>query len=667
MIAGLDLDRRRELFRICRSKSELKDWIYFFLDLELPDVIVDPQSNTTPMDMAWDTYAHFTGQITDAEVSRILYYAARDAGKTLTQSVIEVLALLHLDVNVVHLAAIIQQSQNAQKYLKAFLNRSDTIGFLEGNNIRVTEVCLYRPEDPTDDGIVLTEKEWLTLNQNQQRGYYRVQNRAEIIVATMQSTNGLHAGIVCLDEIDVLSNPAAYAESVNIPTAVKRRDGKTQMPLTILTSTRKSAFGLVQDEINKAPLTGLRVKHFNILDVTERCPPQRHRPDLPEAQMWVSTDELRHVDDATYRQMSFKEKESFSLATGFSGCQNCRLFVACRGRLATAQTSTSKFLKPIQHVINQFKNNSIDMAKAQLLCLKPSSTGLVYSRLDRMKHVITPAEAYYKVFGEEVQDPQNFSKAQLMDALAARDVGWFGGLDWGSTHNFAYVHGFKDHNRGFVTHCVSIAELDPDQMLDVCAPFKRFDPQIYPDTADPKMNKLFKKNGYRMMKWKKGPGSVIGGINIVRWMLNPPMGDPNLFIVRDLGDDPQIDLLWDNLSQYHWKLDAARKPTAVPSEDKDDEPDAFRYAIMNVFDPSAGQIVTSTMRTEDTEAQEFSAPGNGGLYDPKHWMTQVISERTGQAPNFVQTRPPMETSKPQSYYGEEVPTKGKKGRLIFDI
>ncbi len=667
-----ELIRRKEIFRVCQTREELRDWVYVFLDLELPGSVVDVESNTSLLDMAWECYAHFTGKALDPEVSRALYYSARDAGKTLTQSVIEVLALIHLDVSVVHLAAIAEQSKNAQRYLKKFLTSPDFARYVYGDNVRETSVILYRPID--HDGVVLSEDEFRALDPELQPMYKRIENRAEIVVATMQSVNGKHAGILCLDEIDVMENPTVYAQTVNIPTAIRRKDGTTQMPLTILTSTRKTAFGLVQDEIDRAEETKLKIRHFNILDVTERCPPERHKPDLPKLKLYVAKDELKHTDEFGFATLSQRDKEKYIEAEGFEGCKNCKIFSSCQTRLATHQTGDSRFLKPLQHVINQFRNNSLETALAELLSRKPSSTGLIYPRFSLLRHVLSPAQAYLRVFGELPDSPEKYTKAELKLAIRERECEWKGGVDWGHTHNFVYTMGFKDGLNMYITDCLSIAGLEPDQMLEVSEPFREFGPTTYADTADPKMTKYFKRHGHRMATWSKG--TVVGGIDTVRWKLNPPMGEPELFLVRDIGEDPDIDRLIKKMREYHWKLGADGKPTDVPDPDGDDENDGLRYLIMNVFSPKGKMAIVR----EDTSVpiSNIIQPVMGAGYDPDHWARQIISERTGkpmeeapQPERRMTISAPKNSGKGYSYYEEEnkpvVGKKGRKGRFGFDF
>jgi len=660
----LDPEMRESIFTICNTREELKDWIYVHLDLELPDAIVDPDSNTTPLDMAWATYSHFAhydpNTATGDEAPRVLYYSARDAGKTLTQSVVEVLALFHLDISVVHLAAIEEQSTNAQKYLKKFLSRQHLRGFVAGDSKRKTGVILYRPVNP--GGLVLTEKEFLSLPEREHSGYFRVENQAEIVVATITSTNGKHSPLLCLDEIDIIVNIKAYEEAKNIPTPLTRRDGVKVPPLTILTSTRKTAFGIVQDEINNADKTGLKIKHFNILDVTEACPPKRHRPDLPKLKVFRSTQERSTVDEDTYNSFTFKQKESYTEDMAYSGCMtNCKLFSACKGNLATRQTNTSKFLKPIKHVQDQLiKVNSIEMGIAQLLCLKPASTGLIYHRFDRKKHVLTPAEAYEKVFGElpEGIEPRLYTKAMFMAAMAQRDVEWNGGIDWGSTHNFAFGLGFKDGARQFITNAIMMPGLDPDQMLEVSEPYKDWEAKIYPDTADPKMNKMFRKNGWKIQNWSKKPGSVVSGINIVRKKLNPGTDEPELFFVLDIDDDQHMEAFIRSIVEYHWKNDAAGKPTNIPSEDNDDGADCVRYIVMNVFSMDGGLAVSNEKAQAETTPKPHA-----------DWMRNYVASKTGGMEEEVSTvgRPPMRIENPDgssvfSYYGEEESSSQKPGK-----
>jgi hypothetical protein len=491
--------------------------------------------------------------------------------------------------------------------------------------------------------------------------------------------NSEHVPLLIVDELDVVANPAAYQEAQNIPAGRRNK-----LPITVLTSTRKQAFGLVQKEIDNQKKSGLKVFHWNIIDVTERCPPERHRPDLPRLPLYVSDDELRHVDESTFNQMGPKEQEGFVPAEGFAGCGSCRLFAACRTRLATHQTSNSLLLKSIPEVIGKFNANTIEMAKAQLLCLKPGSVGLIYGRLDKSRHVLTPAMAYEKIMGEPPPgDPKRFTKAELVLLMKERGLEPRAGLDWGSTHNFAYVQGWKENNRIFITHALAIKGLDPDQMLDVCQPFKEDQAATFADTADPKMIRLFSKYGYNMKKWKKGQGSVVGGINILRWLLNPPGMPPNLFFVIDIDDDPYMTMCINAMAEYHWKKGVDGMPSDVPDEEEDDIPDAVRYLVLNTFTMNGGIMTSANNSPFATvaEGSDLPPPAIAG-YDQKLWVHQLVAEKTGD-PTAVPRHSRMKIEAPagsgySSYYGDNKSDsttspfqgekkKGKRGRLTWNI
>jgi hypothetical protein len=681
--------RRYYLFRPCETQEELHDWIVGYLGLDLPDVTVDPDSNSNPMAMVWEVYKHCLDN-NNPDFNRVLYYACRDGFKTLGTAVLEVLAIFHLGRSVAHMAAIEAQSIKAQEYVKYFFRKPWLRDFVVGDSVEMTKlVRYYNPETKHS----LTAGEYAALSKLDKTKHVEIartltsyserENYIKIIICTMRGANSEHVPLFVIDEVDVVANPAAYEEAQNIPAG---RDG--MLDLTILTSTRKSSFGAVQDEINRAEKTGLHIRHWNVIDITARCEPARHRPDLPRLPLYVNRDELRHTDPRGYAQLSDREKQGFTLTEGFNGCGGCKLFAMCQTRLATHQTGSSPLLKPIHETINKFKKNSLDMAKAQLMCWKPSAEGLIYSRFDRTKHILSPAQAYAKIFGE-IHPNKRLSKAELMELLRERDLSWYGGMDFGYTHPFAYIHGFKDGARGFITHCVSMSDLEPDQQVAAVLPFRSFDPSIYADPENPQMIKVFKKAEFTMQKWKKGKGSVLGGISIVQAKLSPVMGnEPELYFIHDADEDPGMDRLVQMITEYHWKVDAGNKPTNEPTDTNDDEMDALRYLVMNVFHHGGGLRVAPESGLSANSMEIHPQAGIGPVGDPHDWLRQQIALASGQAydpppePMKVQERPRMVMETPKnssapafSYYGsaDKKPDiapdgkTGKKGRLIFDL
>lgn len=623
--------RRRYLFRICETKQELHDWVFVFLGLDIPAGIVHPDSNSSPMDMIWEMYSEML-KGDNENFMRVLYYASRDSFKTLGAAVIEVIAVLHCNRNVAHMAAIQDQAKKAQEYAKRAFRRPYIRDFVVGDNERSTKlVRFYNPSTQHS----LTVDEYLALSQSDKKGHVEIaktleayvekENYIKIVVCTMAGSNSEHVPLFVVDEVDVVANPAAYAEAQNIPA------GKNGMlPITMLTSTRKHAFGLVQKEIDRSRESGMQIRHWNIIDVTQRCLPSRHKPELPKIRLYSSDEHLKHVSAEKYADMPQKEKESYIPYDAFAGCATCKLFPACKTRLVN-QTDTSAMLKTIPETIGKFRANSIEMAKAQLLCTKPSTQGLVYSRFDRSRHVIPPHKAYEIIKGETVPNPTQFSRAKFIESIADLQVQWYAGIDWGHTHNFCYIHGFKYGGRFFVTGCITINELDPAQTLEAAEPYKHYNALVYADTADPKMVKLFKKHGWRMQSWKKD--KVVPGINTVRWLMSPMNADiPNLFFVHDIEQDQFLDIAINNISQYHWKVDAANKPTEIPSETDDDEADALRYLLVNAMKIETQGVVTAK---EGPLVSVNETPVVLGIfqeektYDANNWMQQLIQEHSG--------------------------------------
>ena len=157
--------------------------------------------------------------------------------------------------------------------------------------------------------------------------------------------------------------------------------------------------------------------------------------------------------------------------------------------------------------------------------------------------------------------------------------------------------------------------------------FKVDNPAIFADPENAQLIRVFKTNQFRMVKWKKIKGSVIGGISCVQMKLTPTFGaDPELLFVREVGEDPGMDLLIKYTREHHWKLDAANKPTDLISDDNKDLPDALRYCIMNVF-PYRGKTVSDTAEAVDTKPY---ADETGVQYHTNTWMSQKIAELTGE-------------------------------------
>jgi hypothetical protein len=585
---------RQALFAICISREHLKLWIKKFLGIDLPDAIVcddditHEPSNSSPLDLIWEVYQKAL-EGTDEEFQRVLAYAARDSFKTLSASILEVLCLFHLRRNVAHMAAIESQAQKAASYLNKYLNRPYLKDYVEGNNKREVRVTRYE----SLSGEILTPDEFKALTNKEQRRYEPISQYMKIIIATLSGANSEHVSFMVLDELD-LAPEAPLQEAKFIPAPGEVRG---ELPITFMTSSRKFAFGNVQKELNKAVEdkdNHLQVRHWNILDVTQACPPTRHLPEEPRIPIYYSEHTLKAIGEPDYYLLAPEERTKYFRQEGYSGClKKCSIFAVCRGRLASKQTGTSKMLKPIPHVSNVLKDASVEHAKAQLMCWKPSAEGLIYPHFQYSRHMLDPVAMYEKITGEEIprkmpdgtvhpdfiEFAAKMTKSGLIQFMRDRGMEFFAGMDFGYTHNWAVITGARDGHRLFVFDVIAIAGLELMEKIDMFkAKLEFLDPTVYPDPAYPSDIKTFRRHGVRMKDFKK---DVLGGIEAVRAKILPGMGkEPEIFF---LATDDGCELLARRLSEYHWKVDANQKATDIPDDKDDDECDALRYLCQNLF------------------------------------------------------------------------------------
>lgn len=617
-----ELLKRRILFTPCKDKQALHDWIQLFLDIDFPMVAVDTENGSVaPMDAIWDVYNHCVKN-NDYDYRRVLFMSARDSGKTLSAACLELLQVLHCRRNVVHLAAIEQQSQKSFEYLKTFLGRFIIRDYLYSAKSRLVEVLRFEHKASKEN---ITDEDWSKLDSSKQEEYERVYNYIKLLVLTAQSTNSDHVPSMSIDECDLIEGDRvrAYEESKMI----LGTDQRGNLPITLIISTRKTMTGLVQKEVDKAAKSGLVIHKWNILDITEPCPPERHLPMLPKIPIWHSDILLSAVSEDEYINMSPDKQAKYVRSEGFQGClSNCQLFSACKSRLATVERPPSSFYKQIGAVQGLFREVTPENAQSQLLCWKPSRAGLIYPRLERSVHYKSAASMASMISGQPEEAFINYSKQDLINLALSQGLQFYCGMDFGYSHNFAVVTGFRDGNRLFVLDLIAAPELELSQKLDVCNnKIKHLEPVIFADPEDPASIKTFKRYGYHMRAMKKAKGSVIGGIDAVRNKLAPLNAAPQLFF---LADDEGMDLLFERLSRYHWRLDAAGEPTDTPDENQDDEVTALRYLVMSLFPPKGKPLSDSSSaffqgkKKQTTSVQDEYA----------EFFQNIIEERIGNTP-----------------------------------
>lgn len=628
---------RRALFVPCESKAELARWIRVYLDIDFPDCIVSDESNSSPMDMIWEVYSRCKSNDVE-DFARVMAYANRGGYKTLGASVLEVLQVLHLRRNVAHMAAIFDQSQKSQEYVRDFFARPYIRDYRLGQNVKKIEVCRYF------NGVTgknLTLYEFAKLTWDEKKSYERVHNYIQIVVCTMAGANSAHTEFFCVDEVDVVpkQHVAAYETAKHIPDP---RDGL--LPVTLLTSTRKFNYALVQKEIDDAARTGLQLRHWNVIDITERCPSTRHLPDEPHVKLYVDDLNLKHIVEPDFNILDPQAQKAYVEREAFAGCVKCPLFAACKGRLATEQKGETKLLKPIPAIISAFRAADVTKVQTELLCRKPDATGLIYPKFNRHLHML-PAHKFAEMMTGEPQK-ENMMKAEVMKLMVEKGARFYAGMDFGFTHNFAVVMGAVFGQFMFITTVISIAGLELDEKIAICEPLRQFSPTIFGDPEAPPDIKTFKRKGFQMREWDKYKGSVKGGIEVVRMKLQPAVGTPQLFFLKG---DPGCELLAGRLEKYHFITDVAGQVSDEPDDELDDEADALRYLVMNVFAPKGKINLPPSAEIKDVKEVIRQATADMTAGKDAGWMRDKIISLTGENPE-----------------GEQATKTVKKGKFFFD-
>lgn len=657
-------DLRKALFQPCESEAEMHAWIECFLGIDLPDEQVEETSTATPMSSIWRVYNVLRLRRFDMPEARefdnwnqCMAYSSRDSFKTLGAAILEVMVVLHLSLSVAHMAAIEPQAKKAQSYVKDFFRLPFLQDYVTVKNEKRTDVVRYR-DRVTGDNI--PELEFQRLPTWRQLQYDRRANYITIVICTLSGANSEHVPFMVIDEIDVIRGESvrAFEEAKLIPSAWKGTE-----PLTLFTSTRKTSFGLVQKELDEAPVTDLQVWHWNILDVTERCPPTRHLPEEPKITIYYQNPERQTrgsaISEETFKLLPAEKQELYRKTTGFKGClQNCKIFFACRGQLAIRQmTRHNQILKSVNATTQLFKKVSPGMANAQLLCGKPSEEGLIYPHLDNQVHLISAQEMAELIDGGKdletgfplVPHPEIQTKNQLVAFMHAQGMEFAQGLDHGHTHNFAVTTFAKDVNRAFVIDCLAMPGLEMDHKIAHMQALNKtlgINPRVWPDMAGKDQNATLKKH-FRLQTWKKGPDSVVAGIEIVRSLIYPSFGAPNIYF---LAGDEGVELLFLRLSKYHWEVDDAGRSTSQPHKDEDDEADSLRYGIMNEFKrgPNSGLKVAAETRAPTVVHQEPTQ---------SNYLSHFINQALGQSDGELLYRGD----------GQDPVGKGKSGGFLWDI
>lgn len=553
MTRDFDENLAKSFLTIFQSKEQLRDWIFTFLDIDFPVGNIDPESNSSPVEWLYEAYCAVRDNLGGTKPVFVVY-SSRESYKTLSCAAFEVIVMVHFQITVAHMAAIEPQSKKAVQYITSFMKKIRP--YLEFHGRKISSQNTRNIEITNEQGEIA----YLT-----------------IIICTLTGANSEHTSVMVVDEVDVVRFPQAYEEAKLIPGTLKGR-----MPVTIMTSTRKFAFGLMQKEIDLAKKNNHPVLHWNLLDITEKCQPDRHLPSEPKVKRYIQKNlPLHQMSEEEYMGVLEENQDKFEPIEAFAGCANCDLLPVCKTRLATRpDTDVGGLYKPIDFVLNQFKKINPDMAEAQLMCWKPSSTGLVYPRFDEdeEKNTLTLNQAWEAFMGDP--PPEDILLDDLIDLFLGKGISFYAGVDWGFRHAYAIVVGAVLPSGEFwIFETLAISDLEfPDMMK--YAKYIRDKYKVkkwFADTAQPMFIKSFKKE---KMPCKKFTKDVMGGISAIRGQIVDASNRRRLKVLKTLENE----FLINGFRNHHFKLDAAGRPTQDPDDEEfADVMDALRYIGQNLF------------------------------------------------------------------------------------
>ena len=535
------------MIQICESKELLHKWIKTFLDLDMPDCIVCEESSASPMDMIWNTYdAARSGK---PEMSSQLYFASRDSFKTLSAAIIEVLMLVHFRRTASHMGAVVQQSKKCYDYFQRFMRK-----------------------DPLDQIVKIKdtmERTELDLTNDWDMNPY-----LQIVRCTMAGANSEHTHFMCTDEVDVVQNAQAYREAKKIPTETPDK----KPSITLYISTRKSAFGLVQREVDDAKSTGLNVFSWNIIDVAMACPKSKNRMDEGTVDLYYKESELELISEVEHEAVPDLQKNDWEKKIMYPGCVGCAIAPMCLGRLATQQKSKSHLLKSHDDVAKKFRESTTDDAIAQLMCLKPSTHGIVFTQFDRRKSLLNATQMWEKFTGEKAG--HEITREELIETFHRYRIPAFAGIDWGWESPSVCLVMFIDKSDNiYIVHELAMVHTDQPEFVDIIK--RKIQPRYniqmyYPDTADPSSINLLKKAELSVSS-KVDKDIHLGVQTMKKFIKVPGLGITKFFVL----DGGYCEGLLDELNKYHLKLDISGTIISydIYAEQFDHRIDAARYVI----------------------------------------------------------------------------------------
>lgn len=539
------------IFKPLESVDDLIDWMYVYFDITFPKGVVYPGSTHAPADAIWRIYELMkTGE--SEFIPEVVMLSSRDSFKTLAAAATEVLCLVHFRFSIAHASAILSQSEKAVQYVNSFFGKIKP--YLEHHGWKKT-------------GDNKTKIEWTT--ENNESIYLRV------LVMTRKGMNSEHLPMLFLDEIDLISDPQALEEAKMVPAVF----GK-YFPLTVSLSTRKYAGGLMEKKIKEVTASGGEILRWNIIDVTERVDEKTALVDQPKVVRYLRELPMESLKEKDWLSLNEEERNKYTKFEAYAGIADHRLLPIMRNYLVDRpQTNVGNLYKPISVVYNNFKQLSTDMANAQLLCNKPSSSGLVYPRFEESRNVLSIQEVYKRIF--DIDDP-DITLEEFREACLHIGGEFIGGGDWGYTDFTSLVVMLLIGGEVILVDAFCADQLELDDIVKYAKELNDTwnVSKWYVDQAYPAYIATLKRHGLTVPIFKK---VVEDGIAALQYRISDSSGVRRFFVMRH----PATEHVVQTFGEYKWSMDSKGDIIeGKPYHDNSfisDVQDSIRYPMQVLF------------------------------------------------------------------------------------
>ena len=438
-------------------------------------------------------WKHFNDEVFDS-----IIIGSRESGKTIGYATIDHQQMFFNGDEIANVGAVDAQAKKCYSYIQGFCNLKHFRGYMK-------------------------KPPMLSLSELKNGGM------VEVMPATMNRVNSPHPRIANADEVELMP-VRVMNEMVSMPKRMRGCDSKDRPPAIRYTSSRKKAYGPLEELLKVAKHRGLEVFTFCVFEVAEKCPEERHQNG--------------------------------------DGCRSgCPLAVDCLyqrpmpdGTLAyepgPGRAAYANGWMRIDDIIRQKKITDALVWESQWLSKKPLATGLVYPTFDMDVHVLAN---------------------DIYDWNPALPV--FAGQDFGYTAPGCVLYAQMLPTQELIIFAEDYTALRITPVWAQCVkatPWFRNLKWVAGDPAAADGRATMQDAGVPMLM---ANNEIDRGLSRVRYLLAPPERDrPMLYV-----SERCVNFISEIQSYHHPDVKEKHNPDEEPESVNDHSMDALRYLVAELY------------------------------------------------------------------------------------